>query len=265
MLSLQELITRGIYIFSNSPARREVFNLIDGKKPAAEIATILNRHVNSVNRDIRAIRNADLIEILNTNGEKTKKEKSPIYKKVDLANIVPMSTFEQLAKVPQSPATIIPIREGKTPGPPNKIPIPTEQRILEIARKGEDQLHEFKSQGTHTTKIANEVAAMLNTRNGGLILYGIDDLGNIQGSDLSSQDFDQPLQHSLRTTITPPPSIDLHSVSVMGRDVLAIVVPPWNKKDVYVFNGKILIRKGTNALVVKDDEARKLYEGRYFD
>ncbi|MDA1329598.1 MAG: ATP-binding protein [Chloroflexi bacterium] len=98
-----------------------------------------------------------------------------------------------------------------------------------------------------------------------MILYGIDDMGNIQGTDVSRQDFDQPLQGSLRQTITPSPSVELHSISVLNNEVLAIVVPPWNKKDVYVCSGKILIRRGTNAFVVKDDEARKLYDGKYID
>jgi hypothetical protein len=51
--------------------------------------------------------------------------------------------------------------------------VPTDAEVLAIAKNGEDQLHEFKAPGTVASKIAKEIAAMLNTLAGGTILYGV--------------------------------------------------------------------------------------------
>jgi predicted HTH transcriptional regulator len=130
-----------------------------------------------------------------------------------------------------------------------------------MCKKGEDQTLEFKAAGTDVRKITKEVAAMLNTRQGGIILYGVDDDGTIQGSDLSRQRFDQPLQNSIKNAVAPAASVTLKSISVLGSEVLVIIVPPWNRKDVHQFDEKVYIRKGTNVFGVKPEELRKLHKG----
>jgi predicted HTH transcriptional regulator len=104
---------------------------------------------------------------------------------------------------------------------------------------------------------------MLNTRQGGIIFYGIDDDGNIEGSDVTRQVLDQPLQNSIRSSISPAATVRLHAVQVMGSEIISIVVPPWNRKDVYQFDEKVLIRKGTNAFAAKPEELRRLHSGQY--
>jgi predicted HTH transcriptional regulator len=71
------------------------------------------------------------------------------------------------------------------------------------------------------------------------------------------------LQNSVRNSISPAANIRLHSVQVIGSAVIIIFVPPWNKKDVYQFDEKILIHKGTNVFAAKPEEVRKLHSGRY--
>ncbi len=39
--------------------------------------------------------------------------------------------------------------------------------------------------------------------------------------------------------------------------------PPWNRWDVYQFDEKVLIRKGTNAFAAKPEELRKLHRGEF--
>ena len=104
---------------------------------------------------------------------------------------------------------------------------------------------------------------MFNTKRGGIVFYGVDDDGTIQGSDVTRQRLDQPLQNSVKNSISPAAVFSLKSVSVMGVDVLVVIVPPWNKRDVYQYDEKVLLRKGTNVFAAKPEELRKLHRGEY--
>jgi predicted HTH transcriptional regulator len=132
-----------------------------------------------------------------------------------------------------------------------------------VCKKGEDQTVEFKAAGTDVRKITKEIAAMLNTRQGGIILYGVEDDGTIQGSEVSRQKLDQPLQNSVKNSIAPAATVTLKSISVLGTEVLVIIAPPWNRKDVYQFDQKVLIRKSTNVFGAKPEELKKLHRGNY--
>jgi hypothetical protein len=48
----------------------------------------------------------------------------------------------------------------------------------------------------------------------------------------------------------------------MSTPVLVIVVPPWNRKSVYYFEKRVLIRRGTNVFPARPEESRALHDGR---
>lgn len=141
--------------------------------------------------------------------------------------------------------------------------LPTETIILDMCKSGEDQILEFKAAGTDVRKITKEIGAMLHTRLGGIILYGVDDDGTIHGTDVTRQKLDQPLQNSIKNSIAPAAVVALKSVSVLGTEVLVVIVPPWNRKDVYQFDERVFLRKGTNVFTAKPEELRKLHRGEY--
>ena len=96
-----------------------------------------------------------------------------------------------------------------------------------------------------------------------MVVYGVDDDGTISGSDVSRQKLDQPLQNSIKNSIAPAAVVSLKSVSVLGTEVLVVIVPPWNRRDVYQFDEKVYLRKGTNVFAAKPEELRKLHRGEY--
>jgi predicted HTH transcriptional regulator len=49
----------------------------------------------------------------------------------------------------------------------------------------------------------------------------------------------------------------------MGTEVLVIVVPPWNRSDVYQFDERVLIRKGASVFGARPEELKKLYQRKY--
>jgi len=220
-----------------------------------------SRHINNIHRDLRQLRDIGLIQERTKDGAIQKKDGFTLYEKTPLARAVAISYFTGPRKVNKTKLPPPPRKDkGKRPRP---LPLPSDKEILDMCKKGEGQTLEFKSAGTDVRKISKEIAAMLNTREGGIILYGVDDDGNIQGSDVSRQRFDQPLQNSVKSSIGPAATISLKAVTVIGYELLVIIVPPWNRKDVYHFDDRVLIRKGTNTFAAKPEESRKLHDGQY--
>ncbi len=263
--SLQELITRGRFLMADAPERLKVFETVNGRRSTEDIAKILKRYTRNIHRDLTRLLDAGLIQPKIEKGAPVRNNDYPVYEKVPLARTVPLRYFSTSTKL--APKVQSSTLSGKTPGSkrPKFAPLefPTEQDILDIARAGEDQIYEFKGRGTEARKISREIAAMLNTSQGGMVLYGIDDNGTIEGSDVSRQAFDQPLQNSIRNSISPSATVKIKAVQVMGSNVIVIIVPPWNGKNVYQFDEKVLIRKGTSVFAAKPDELKNLHDGKH--
>ncbi len=269
-MDLQELITRGRHIFAGAPARLKVFVEVNGKRTAKEIAERLNRQITNVHRDIAALRDAELIQDrLDNKGEPIKCGKFPVYEKIPLARTVPTKYFGSSTKRPDGTKSnsvlVTKHAHGRGPSRPQPLKVPTEQEILDICEHGEDQTYEFKSQGTDMRKISKEIAAMLHSRRGGIILYGVQDDGTIEGSDKSRQTFDQSLQNSLHNTVSPSARVKLCQKTILGSSILIIVVPPWNRKDVYMYEGRTYTRKGSSVLVADSNDVRRLHNSQYLD
>lgn len=261
MISLQELITRGRFIFSGAPKRLEVFKLINGKLSTKEISKKTGRSLSSVLQDIEKIRDLELIEKKRNKDGIIKKDGAGVYGKNPVIKHVPIIYFSGVTKIKTTSAK----KESKQKKKKSGIHIPNEKEILDICRNGEDQLYEFKSPGTKMETISEEIAAYLHTKKGGIIFYGVDDNGAIIGSDLKRQDFDQRIQNSIRNTISPSPNIIIKEKKVMGYNIILIIIPPWDKSNIYQFTKKdrYLIRKGSNKFALKPNEIKKLVKGDY--
>lgn len=265
-MNLQELILRGRFIMADAPERLKVFGYVDGKRNAADISKLTKRHVNNVSRDLAMLANVELIQPCIDDNKPLKKNGFQLYEKVPLARTIPLRYFSgpiRFSSITNAATGSANTGSSQKQRKPQPLPVPTEQEILDIARNGETQIYEFKGPGTEARKITKEIAAMLNTHQGGLIFYGIDDDGSIVGSDVSLQKLDQPLQNSIKNSISPAATVRLHTIRVMGSPIIVIVVPPWNKRDVYHFDERIWIRKGTNAFAARPEEAKKLYAKQY--
>ncbi len=205
-MDLQELITRGRFVFAGASERLRVYGLVDGRRTAKDLAKVTKRHVNNVRRDLRRLADIGLIEVRTKRGEAIERDGFALYEKTQLARTVPLSYFSGPARIPNRSEVVMspaPKAKGKRPQP---LPVPTQTDILDMSKSGEDQTLEFKAAGTDVRKITKEVAAMLNTRSGGIVLYGVDDDGTIGGSDVSRQKLDQPLP----SVITSKPAIHDH-------------------------------------------------------
>src|ERR1035437_7050125 len=90
-MDLQELISRGRFIFAGAAERLGVYRLGDGRETAKELARLTKRHVNNVHRDLRQLADVGLIEERKKDGQVLAKDGFTLYEKTPLARTVPRS------------------------------------------------------------------------------------------------------------------------------------------------------------------------------
>jgi hypothetical protein len=264
-VEIQELISRGRFIFSGAPKRLEVFKFVNGKSSSKEIARKTGRSSSSVLNDIKIMKDYGLVNPkLDESGTPLKKDASIIYEKVALVRHIPISYFQGTDKVQKKIVKEGEIQKRVKTTRHRPLSMPSPIGILDICRHGEDQIYEFKDSRVEIAKISKEIAAFLHTKNGGILFYGIGDDGSVVGSDLRRQDFDQALQNSIRNTISPQPCIEIKECEVMGHRIILVIVPPWDRKSLYQYtDGRFYIRRGTNVFVVTPSDLKRLSKGEF--
>jgi len=261
-VEIQELVSRGRLLFSGAPKRLEVFKLVNGKRSAKEISRKSGKPFVSTLHDLRKMKDLELITPKkDKNGKIMKKEGSVIYEKAPLIHHIPISYFTDSTKIVKETAESRKLA-GRTriEGLPS-LHIPTENEILDICKNGEDQIYEFKAAGTDIRKLTKEIAAFANTKLGGIIFYGVEDDGTIVGTDKRRPELDQPLQNSIKNIISPSLIIDIKETDILGHTIILLRIPSWNRKDVYHYEGRVYIRKGTNVFIATPEESKKLHKG----
>jgi len=263
IMELQELISRGRILFSGAPKRLEVFKLVNGRRNAKEIAKKVGKPLVPTLNDLQKMKNMELLKIKqDKDGKPVKKDNSIVYEKVSLLQYTTISYFSDSTKV-QKHRKAVNLRTSSRNKQIKSVVIPSENEILDICKKGEDQLYEFKGARTEVRKLVKEICAFANTKLGGLIFYGVEDDGTIAGTDKKKQALDQPLQNCIKDNISPSLVVDIFQKDILGHTILIIRVPSWNKKDVYHYDGRVYIRKGTNVFIAKPEESKKLDAGEY--
>lgn len=257
-MELQELVSRARILFKGALKRVRVFELVNGKRSAREIARQSGRGLSATLADLQKMRDMELLIYRRDSSERVvRKLDSVVYEKNPLLKHLSKSYFKEPTALPQNKKNKSVNRSTTL----RAIKIPLEQEILDICRTGEDQLYEFKSAGTDVRTISKEVCAFANTREGGIIFYGVEDDGAIGNADLKRQAFDEKVQNSIRNTISPAISVKIVEKDALGYKIFLIVVSPWNRRDVYNYEGRVYLRHGTNVFVAKPEEAKKLYQG----
>ncbi len=261
-MELQELVARARLLFEGAEKRRHVFELVNGKRSAKEIARKSGKTLAGALQELQKMRDMELIAPRkNDDGSIFKRENSVVYERTPLLKHLSGSYFKE----PEKLIAKKPGKESKKArsGFVTSITTPSAEQTLDICRSGEDQLYEFKAAGVVAEKLAKEICAFANTKMGGIIFYGVEDDGSIAGSDMSRQKFDQMIQNSIKHNITPTPAIKLLEQDVLGHRIILILISAWNRKDVHHFQDGVYIRRGTNVFKTKSDETRKLHSGEY--
>lgn len=258
MNTIQELVSRARVLFQGSPKRRQVFELVNGKRSAKEIGRKTGRVVNTILNELQQMKDLELVQLVMEDGKPLKKEGSYVYEKIPLIKHVSTTYFDSPEKLPAKPI----LKKTGVGKVSSALRIPSEQEVLDVCKGGEDQLYEFKAAGVEMKTLSKEICAFANTSGGGFLFYGVEDDGTIDNSDQIRQKFDQSLQNSVRNMISPALSVRVVEKEIVGHKILIIVIPPWDRKHVYQFDGRVHIRKGTNAFTAKPEETKQLHAGK---
>ncbi len=263
-MELQELVARARLLFNGAPKRFTVFNLVNGKRSAKEIARKSGKSLSATLQDLQKMKDYELIvSCRDSEGGVIKKENSIVCAKSPLLKHLAASYFEKPEKIPIKSKSSKSKKKQPVATSFKGVKIPNEREILDICKTGEDQLYEFKRAGCKMEVLAKEICAFANTRMGGLVFYGVEDDGAITSTDRRRQELDQSLQNSIKNNISPALIIKIIEKDVLGHKIILIHILPWNKKDVYHFRATVYIRKGTNVFGISPEESKKLHRGEY--
>lgn len=270
-MDLKELISWGNHLFARAPSRLRVYELVNGRRTAAEIAQDLGRSVASVQNDLAKMKHVGLIRAKHTsNGHIIAKGRGAILEKTPEARVISSTAFKTSRMSERASATGPALRgravkeKQKTRRSRRKgLDVPAATEIKGIAEQGESQIHEFKGSGVGTDKIVKEIAGMANTRDGGLVFYGIRSNGDLQGSDLTREQLDERVQNTIANNMQPSIVVEVERRRVTGRDILVVLVPPWARKRPHYFQHRLYIRAGTTTRPATASESDALHKGEY--
>ncbi len=129
------------------------------------------------------------------------------------------------------------------------------QNILELVKKHESEILELKPSLSQTKNIIETVSAFSNT-NGGSIIIGADDKGNIIGVDVGKKTIENLANKIKQNTDTHIyPSISVEKID--GKNVIVVEVKESKSKPVFAFD-RVYKRVGKSNHRISSDEIRKM-------
>src|SRR3989339_590686 len=125
------------------------------------------------------------------------------------------------------------------------------QELINLIKTGEGLMLEFK-EGFNLPALGKEICAFANS-NGGKIILGVNDEGQVKGFNLSNSQTSQ-IQQIARSM---DPSFE---VSVDKVDNLVVINVHEGKNKPYSINSKFYLRVGANSQQLKRDELREFFK-----
>jgi len=137
--------------------------------------------------------------------------------------------------------------------------------IVKLLKEGESETVEFKPSLSQTDKVIESISAFSNA-NGGTIVIGVSDKGEVLGADIGKRTIEN-LANRIKQNTDPViyPSISIENVE--GKNIIVIEVRESKSKPVFAFD-KVYKRVGKSNQRVSSGEIRKLaLEGKkvYWD
>ena len=132
------------------------------------------------------------------------------------------------------------------------------ETIQSLIDSGEGYNVEFKVRvPSKVRELTEEICAFANA-DGGYLLIGIDDNGQIIGTDLEN-DKRSAIQGSI-SEISPVLHCDMYAVSIEDKTIWVIDVPSGKDKP-YIFSGSIFVREGANSQKLRTvEEMRSFFQ-----
>ena len=134
----------------------------------------------------------------------------------------------------------------------------TVSELHKIIRRGEDSKTQLKRQFSSIDALAAEIAAMLNS-DGGQIIVGISDSGEIIGVE-DLRKFNQWISNACSQKIEPPASVTTENLTVDNKLVVVISIPLGTDKPYAVNKTAFWVKVGADKRRATREELRRLMQ-----
>lgn len=129
--------------------------------------------------------------------------------------------------------------------------------IKEILKNGENAYIEFKEEGIKAKDLAEEIVALANSE-GGIILIGVDDDGNIKG--VSDKQIEEKIMNICRNNCIPNIIPAFEIIDIAEKTIAVITISKGLNKPYYTSEHKYYIRVGTTKRIASREELLRLFE-----
>lgn len=132
--------------------------------------------------------------------------------------------------------------------------------LLEVVQKGESSHVQFKETINHINQLSQEFSALANTE-GGIILIGVTDKGDIQG--LSAEEIhkiNQLISNAASQNIKPSISPLTEIITVGDKNVLVVKIPLGYAKPYYTNEGVAYVKMGSDKRIAPPEEILRLFQ-----
>lgn len=133
----------------------------------------------------------------------------------------------------------------------------TVEEVKNIIQNGENFYIEFKEEEIKAKDLAEEIVAFSNSE-GGIILIGVDDEGNIKG--IKNSKLEETVMNICRNNCIPNVIPSYESIEVDGKTIAIITIPKGLNKPYYTSDHKYYIRVGTTKRIASKEELLRLFE-----
>ncbi len=134
----------------------------------------------------------------------------------------------------------------------------SKDEIIQLIEGGENSAVEFKSVDVKIDSLAKEMAAFSNT-NGGVILMGVEDNGDITGLK-EKTGVEEWVANVARNNIIPAVQINYFEIEISNKKVAVITVGKGKDKPYQTTKHQFLIRVGSTNRITTQNELMRLFQ-----
>lgn len=131
--------------------------------------------------------------------------------------------------------------------------------LIERINNGEDSFTQFKREAISAKDLAKEFVAFLNAA-GGVIVFGVEDNGRIQGlSTAQIEELGQLIGNTANENVKPPFYPLVENRSINERKLVIVYVPKGSAKPYSTSGGEYLTKSGADKKKLSQEELRRLF------
>ncbi|MBP7847282.1 MAG: putative DNA binding domain-containing protein [Burkholderiales bacterium] len=131
--------------------------------------------------------------------------------------------------------------------------------LIERINNGEDSFTQFKREAISAKDLAKEFVAFLNAA-GGVIVFGVEDNGRIQGlSTAQIEELGQLIGNTANENVKPPFYPLVENRSINERKLVIAYVPKGSVKPYSTSGGEYLTKSGADKKKLSQEELRRLF------